>query len=66
MYISSVSPEELDMPDVTTEPVPRNAKKAMGTLPYYALGVVGLMSALYWVTKRREKVAAGAHEKKEG
>ncbi len=66
MYISSVSPEELDMPDVTTEPVPRNAKKAMGTLPYYALGVVGLMAALYWVTKRREKVAAGAHEKKEG
>jgi formate dehydrogenase iron-sulfur subunit len=68
MYIfpSSVSPEDMDMPDVTDEAVPKNAHKAMGTLPYYAIGVVGLMAAIYWVTKRRQKVAAGAGEKKEG
>jgi formate dehydrogenase iron-sulfur subunit len=66
MYINSVSPEDLDLPQVSDEPVPRNAKKAMGTLPYYALGVIGLMAGIYWVTKRRQKVAAGDHEKKEG
>jgi formate dehydrogenase iron-sulfur subunit len=68
MYIfpSSVSPGDMDMPDVTDEPVPRNARKAMGTLPYYAIGVIGLMAAIYWVTKRRQKATAGAGEKKEG
>jgi formate dehydrogenase iron-sulfur subunit len=66
MYISSVSPADLDLPDVTDEEVPENAHKAMGTLPYYAVGVVGLMGAVYWVTKRKQKIAAGAHDKKEG
>jgi formate dehydrogenase iron-sulfur subunit len=66
MYISPVPFEDLDMPQVSDEPVPRNARKAMGTLPYYALGVIGLMAAIYWVTKRRQKATAGASEKKEG
>ena len=66
MYINSVSPADLDMPDVTDEEVPENAHKAMGTLPYYAAGVVGLMAAVYWVTKRKQKIAAGSHDKKEG
>jgi formate dehydrogenase iron-sulfur subunit len=66
MYINSVSPDGLDMPQVSDEPVPRNARKAMGTLPYYAMGVIGLMAAIYWVTKRRQKATAGAGEKKEG
>jgi formate dehydrogenase iron-sulfur subunit len=66
MYISPVPFEDLDLPQVSNEPVPRNAKKAMGTLPYYAMGVIGLMAGIYWVTKRRQKVAAGEHEKKEG
>ena len=66
IYIAPVAFEDLDFAQVNTEPVPRNARKAMGTLPYYALGVIGLMGAIYWVTKRRQKVAAGAGEKKEG
>ncbi len=66
MYISSVSPDELDLPEVSDEEVPTNAHKAMGTLPYYAAGVIGLMGAVYWVTKRKQKIAAGAHDKKEG
>jgi formate dehydrogenase iron-sulfur subunit len=68
MYIfpSSVSPDDMDMPQVSNESVPRNSRKAMGTLPYYAIGVIGLMAAIYWVTKRRQKATAGAGEKKEG
>jgi formate dehydrogenase iron-sulfur subunit len=66
MYISPVPFEDLDLPQVSNESVPRNARKAMGTLPYYAMGVIGLMAGIYWVTKRRQKVAAGEHEKKEG
>jgi formate dehydrogenase iron-sulfur subunit len=65
MYISPVAFEDLDFAQITDEPVPRNARKAMGTLPYYAIGVIGLMGAIYWVTKRRQKLAAGG-EKKEG
>ena len=66
MYISPVAFEDLKFPQVNDEPVPKNAHKAMGTLPYYAMGVIGLMGAIYWVTKRRQKLAAGANEKKEG
>jgi formate dehydrogenase iron-sulfur subunit len=66
MYIHSVSSADLDLPEVTDEPVPENAHKAMGTLPYYAVGVIGLMGAVYWVTKRKQKIAAGARDKKEG
>ena len=66
MYINSVSPADLDLPEVTDEEVPENAHKAMGTLPYYAVGVIGLMTAIYWVTKRKQKIAAGSHDKKEG
>ena len=66
IYISNVAPEDLDLPEVTDESVPTNAHKAMGTLPYYAAGVIGLMAAVYWVTKRKQKIAAGSHDKKEG
>ncbi len=38
----------------------------MGTLPFYAVGVTGLMAAIYWVTKRKQKIAAGSHDGKEG
>jgi formate dehydrogenase iron-sulfur subunit len=66
MYISPVDHADLDFPNVTNEPVPRNARKAMGTLPYYAAGVIVLMAGAYWYTKRRQKIAAGSQEKKEG
>ena len=66
MYISPVDFQDLDFPNVTNESVPRNARKAMGALPYYAAGVIVLMAGAYWYTKRRQKIAAGEHEKKEG
>lgn len=66
MYISPVPFEELDFVQVTDEPVPQNAHKAMVTLPYYALGVTGLMAVIYFVTKRREKLAAKKESKGEG
>ena len=66
MYISPVAFDQLDFTQVTDEEVPKNAHKAMGTLPYYALGVIGLMGSIYWVTKRKQKIAAQIREKKEG
>ena len=67
MYISPVPFEELHFAQVSDEPAPKNARKAMGTLPYYAGGVIILMAGAYWYTKRRQKLATTKQEeKKEG
>ena len=69
LYIApaSVSFEDLHFPQVGDEPAPKNARKAMGTLPYYAGGVILVMAGAYWYTKRRQKLAATKQEdKKEG
>jgi formate dehydrogenase iron-sulfur subunit len=66
MYISSVDMTEVDLPKLTEEPVTKNARTAMGTLPYYATGMLILMASIYFVTKRKQKIAAGKHEEKRG
>ena len=67
IYISPVSFEELHFAQVSDEAAPKNARKAMGTLPFYAGGVIIFMAGAYWYTKRRQKLAATKQEeKKEG
>lgn len=66
MYISSVDMTDLDMPRLSEEPVTRNARKAMSTLPYYVTGMVLLMASIYFVTKRRQKIAAAEGKEKKG
>jgi formate dehydrogenase iron-sulfur subunit len=66
MYISSVEMTELDFPSLSEEPVTKNARTAMGLLPYYATGMLALMAGIYFITKRKQKIAAGKHEEKKG
>jgi formate dehydrogenase iron-sulfur subunit len=66
MYISSVEMTELDLPGLGEEPVTKNARTAMSTLPYYATGMLVLMASIYFITKRKQKIAAGKHEEKKG
>ena len=67
LYISPVESEELGFPALGEEPATKNARTAMGTLPYYAGGVVVIMAGLYWYTKRRQKLSGtdgdNQHEK---
>ena len=64
MYISSVDMTEMDLPRLGEEAVTKNARAAMGTLPYYVPGMVGLMAAIYFVTKRRQRILAARQEEK--
>jgi len=66
MYISPVDMTELDFPWLSEEPVTKNARTAMGLLPYYATGMLALMAGIYFITKRKQKIAAGKHEEKKG
>ncbi len=66
MYISSVDMTELDLPWLSEEPVTKNARTAMTTLPYYATGMLVLMASIYFITKRKQKIAAGKHAEKKG
>lgn len=38
------------------EPVPTNTKYAMGAVPYAFLGMGALMSGIYWISKRKDKI----------
>jgi len=66
MYISSVDMTELDLPWLSEEAVTKNARTAMSTLPYYATGMLVLMASIFFITKRKQKIAAGKHEEKKG
>jgi formate dehydrogenase iron-sulfur subunit len=54
MYISSVSFEELDFPDLDSESVPELSDNvAIYGTPSMLAGVAALLGGIYWVTKRR-------------
>jgi len=43
-----------------------NAERAMGAVPPVLLGVAAVMTGIYWLTKRRQKISqAGDSDKEE-
>jgi formate dehydrogenase iron-sulfur subunit len=67
LYLSSVPFEELGLPVLGSEPVTVDAERAMGAVPPVLLGVAALMSGVYWLVKRRERMSkATAGEKEKG
>jgi formate dehydrogenase iron-sulfur subunit len=64
LYIASAPLEDLGLPQLSNEPVTRNAHKAMVSLPYYVAGVTLLMTSIYFIARRKQKIAAGEREKK--
>ncbi|MBN2445191.1 MAG: 4Fe-4S dicluster domain-containing protein [Phycisphaerae bacterium] len=68
MYLSSVPFEQLGFPSterVGTLAYPSYTHVATKGVPYIVLGVGALLSGLYWLSDRRQKVAA-AEAKREG
>ncbi len=57
LYLSPVPFEELGFASHSYQPVTVNAARAMGAVPPVLLGVAAVMTGVYWLTKRRQKVA---------
>jgi formate dehydrogenase iron-sulfur subunit len=54
LYLSSVPFEKLGLPDLGSEPMPELSDKVVAAAtPIMLLVVAGLMSGVYWATKRR-------------
>lgn len=63
LYISDISLDFLGWaPQLGDQPVPRLTWAVMKEVPPLALGVVGLMSGIYWFCGRRNRVRAEAAE----
>jgi formate dehydrogenase iron-sulfur subunit len=57
IYLSSVPFEELGFKKFGSDPVPKNAERAMKLVPPVLVGVALVCSGLYWYTRRREQMA---------
>lgn len=56
LYLSPVPFDKLGFPDVIKQPVTVNAERAMGFVPPALFGVATVISGLYWVIKRRDRM----------
>lgn len=65
LYLSPVPFELLGLPALDSEPVTVDVERAMGAVPPVLLGVAALMSGVYWLVKRREKMSKATADKKE-
>jgi len=68
LYLSPVPFEKLGFPVLGSEPVTLDAERAMGAVPPVLFGVAAVMSGIYWLAKRRDKMSqerAGEKEKEE-
>ena len=68
LYLSPVPFEKLGFAKHSFEPVTINAARAMGFVPPVLLGVAAIMTGIYWLTKRRQKIsqAEGGDKEKTG
>jgi len=56
LYLSPVDFKVLGLPDAGAGPVTMNVERAMGSVPPALLGVAAVMSGVYWVIRRRQKM----------
>ena len=65
LYLSPVPFEKLGFANHSSEPVTVNAERAMGAVPPVLLGVAAVMTGIYWLTKRKQKVSQSDDSSKE-
>ena len=56
LYLSPIPFEKLGFPTLGSEAVTVNVERAMGAVPPVLLGVAAVMSGIYWLSKRRDKM----------
>jgi formate dehydrogenase iron-sulfur subunit len=69
LYLSPVPFEQLRFPALNTTPVNVDVQRAMGAVPPVLLGVAAVMTGVYAISKRRQKIKQArtrAKEEKEG
>jgi len=59
LYLSPVAFDKVGLPQLDTRPLPTRTEWALRIVPGIIVGVGGLMSAIYWITKRRMQVKEG-------
>ena len=65
LYLSPVPFDKLGLPTLGSEPVTVDAERAMGAVPPVLLGVATIMSGIYWLVKRRERIRHESADDKE-
>jgi len=65
LYLSPVPFEKLGFPVLGSEPVTLDAERAMGAVPPVLFGVAAVMSGIYWLAKRRDKMSQERADEKE-
>jgi formate dehydrogenase iron-sulfur subunit len=64
MYLSPIPFEQLGFEKFGSDPVPKNAERAMKLVPPVLVGVAAVCAGLYWVIQRREENSKEKVEKK--
>jgi formate dehydrogenase iron-sulfur subunit len=59
LYLFPVSFDKVGLPELDTRPLPTRTEWALQVVPGIIVGVGGLMSAIYWLTKRRMQIKEG-------
>jgi formate dehydrogenase iron-sulfur subunit len=60
LFLSPVAFDKLGLRDLPSQPVTINAARAMSFVPPVLVGVAAAMAGIYWLTKRRARVAQPA------
>lgn len=66
LYLSPVLFEKLGLPNFGSEPVTVNVERAMGTIPAVLVAVGAVMTGIYWLFQRRQKMEQKEAEKQKG
>ncbi|OGN86746.1 MAG: hypothetical protein A2158_00210 [Chloroflexi bacterium RBG_13_46_14] len=61
LYLSPVPFEELGFPTLSSTPVTVNTERAIGAVPPVVVTVAALMSAIYWIARRKKKLEQENH-----
>jgi formate dehydrogenase iron-sulfur subunit len=65
LYLSPIPFEMLGFPTVGDKAVTRHAKRITFMVPWVLIGVAGVMTGIYFLTKRRQKISQIENSKKE-
>jgi len=57
LYLSPIPFEKLGLPTLQSEAVTLNAERAMGAVPPVLIAVAAIMTSVYWVVQRRQKMS---------
>ncbi len=61
LYLSPVPFDELGFPTLSSTPVTVNTERAIGAVPPVVVTVAALMSAVYWIARRKKKLEQENH-----